>query len=110
MTATSRLCDALGDHTGPVRLYACGRRCSAHAPWTLAGRPEPRPGPGAPAGAWATPSPQSASALIDARAIASGKRRSSPHTYRAAQAAVVKATTARSGPTTSRTSDVPTTS
>lgn len=33
MTAAPRPCDALGDHTGPVRLYPCGRRCSAHAPW-----------------------------------------------------------------------------
>jgi hypothetical protein len=33
----------------------------------------------------------SASALIDDRAIASGKRRSSPEAYRAAQAAVQRA-------------------
>ncbi|WP_030024958.1 hypothetical protein [Streptomyces monomycini] len=88
MTAAPRPCDALGEHTGPVRLYPCGRRCSAHAPWAAAGHPEPQPGPGAPAGAWTTPSPQSASALIDNRAIASGKRRSTPTAYRAAQAAV----------------------
>lgn len=51
-------------------------------------RPEPPPGPGWPAGAWTTPSPISTSRVHDARAVASGKRRSSPHTYRAAQAAV----------------------
>lgn len=71
-----------------LRSYLTGRRCPLHTPAALAGRPEPRPGPGLPAGAWTTPSPQSASALIDERAIASGKRRSSPHAYRAAQAAL----------------------
>ena len=73
-----------------TRLYPCGWRCPDHTPARMAGRPEPPPGPGWPAGAWATPSPQSASALFDARAVASGKRRSSLTTYRAAQAAVRK--------------------
>jgi hypothetical protein len=41
-----------------------------------------------PAAAWTTPSPLSDSRVHDARAIASGKRRSSPNAYRAAQAAV----------------------
>jgi hypothetical protein len=41
-----------------------------------------------PAAAWTTPSPISDSRVHDARAIASGKRRSSPEAYRAAQAAV----------------------
>jgi hypothetical protein len=41
-----------------------------------------------PASAWTTPSPLSDSRIHDQRAIASGKRRSSPTTYRAAQAAV----------------------
>ncbi|MFI8535429.1 hypothetical protein ACIGMX_34930 [Streptomyces aquilus] len=41
-----------------------------------------------PAGAQTALSPLATSALIDARAIASGKRRSSPHAYRTAQAAV----------------------
>lgn len=81
-------CALLGAHDGPVRPYPCGYRCSAHAPWALAGQPEPQPGPGWPADAWTTPSPQSASAVHDARAIASGERRSAPHTYRAAQNAV----------------------
>ncbi|MFI5880896.1 hypothetical protein [Streptomyces sp. NPDC051554] len=70
-----------------LRSYLTGLRCPLRTPAALAGRPEPRPGPGLPAGAWTTPSPLAASALIDERAIASGKRRSSPHTYRAAQAA-----------------------
>ncbi|WP_275462098.1 hypothetical protein [Streptomyces noursei] len=90
MTATARPCGALGDHDGPVRPYAAGWRCSAHSPWALAGRPEPQPGPGWPADAWTTPSPQSASAVHDARAIATGKRRSTPTAYRAAQAAVAR--------------------
>ncbi len=71
-----------------ARRYACGWRCDRHAPWALAGRPEPQPGPGWPDGAWNTPSPLSTSWLADARAIASGKRRSSPAAYRAAQAAL----------------------
>jgi hypothetical protein len=54
----------------------------------MKGKPEPQPGPGAPAGAWTTPSPINDSRVHDARAVASGKRRSSPQTYRAAQAAV----------------------
>ncbi|WP_019547618.1 MULTISPECIES: hypothetical protein [Streptomycetaceae] len=74
--------------TKTVRLYGTGLRCPAHTPAALAGRPEPDPGPGMPAGAWTTVSPLGTSALIDARAVASGKRRSSPHVYRAAQAAV----------------------
>jgi hypothetical protein len=94
VTADPRPCEAVGEHTGQVRPYPCGRRCSAHAPWALAGQPEPQPGPGWPSDAWSTPSPQSSSRVHDARAIASGKRRSSPTTYRAAQAAVRKDRTA----------------
>lgn len=68
-----------------ARLYPCGTRCDRHAPWALAGKPEPPPRPAyAPP---ATPTPNAASALIDNRAIASGKRRSTPQAYRAAQAA-----------------------
>jgi hypothetical protein len=88
MTATHRQCRMAGPHEGRVRPNACGYRCSAHSPWALAGRPEPRPGPGWPAAAWDTPSPQAASRVHDARAVVSGKRRSSPHIYRAAQIAV----------------------
>lgn len=32
-----------------VRQFAIGRRCPAHTPAALAGRPEPQPGPGWPA-------------------------------------------------------------
>lgn len=82
-------CDGVsGEHTGRVRLYPCGPRCSTHAPWALAGQPEPQPGPGLPATAWTTPSPINDSRVHDQQAIASGKRRSNPQTYRAAQAAV----------------------
>ncbi|MEV8042433.1 hypothetical protein AB0P02_01130 [Streptomyces griseoluteus] len=74
------------DHApGPARLYPCGWRCNTHAPWALAGQPEPKPGPGLPARAWTTPSPLNDSRVHDARAIASGKRRSSPQAYRTAQ-------------------------
>jgi hypothetical protein len=71
-----------------IRPYLTGPRCPLHTPSALAGKPEPQPGPGFPAGAWTTASPISTSRVHDARAIASGKRRSSPHEYRAAQAAV----------------------
>ncbi|MGW7247743.1 hypothetical protein [Streptomyces decoyicus] len=94
MTTAPRPCEAVGEHTGPVRPYATGWLCSRHSPWGRAGQPEPKPGPGWPSDAWSTPSPQSASAVTDARAVASGKRRSTPATYRAAQAAVRKGQTA----------------
>ena len=71
-----------------VRMFLPGLACPAHTPSALRGLPEPLPGPGMPAGAWVTPSPLNESRVADARAVASGKRRSSPHTYRAAQAAV----------------------
>ncbi|MFE9448356.1 hypothetical protein [Streptomyces sp. NPDC006739] len=80
-----------GAHDGPVRFYRTGWKCNAHSPWAEAGQDEPQPGPGMPAAAWTTPSPQSASAVFDNRAIASGKRRSSPAAYRAARAAVGRA-------------------
>jgi hypothetical protein len=82
--AEHRHCGATDD----VRPYLTGMCCPAHTPAALAGRPEPQPGPGLPAGAWTTPSPQSASAVFDDRAIASGRRRSNPQAYKAAQAAV----------------------
>lgn len=77
---------AQGSHCGrPGRPYAVGPRCPEHTPAAQAGRPEPQPGPGYTP--QRLPTPQSASALADARAIASGKRRSSPTQYRLAQAA-----------------------
>ncbi|MGE7437535.1 hypothetical protein [Kitasatospora sp. NPDC001175] len=76
-----------------VRAYLPGTRCPLHTPAAVAGRPEPPEGEGPLPGAWSTPSPQSASALIDHRAIASGKRRSNPTDYQAARAAVNRSST-----------------
>jgi hypothetical protein len=79
-------CDGLtGEHTGPVRFYRTGWKCNTHSAWGEAGLPEPKPGPGLPSDL--PLSPISASRIHDERAIATGKRRSSPHAYRAAQAA-----------------------
>ncbi|WP_060886213.1 hypothetical protein [Streptomyces caniscabiei] len=79
-------CDIPAEHEGPVRFYRTGWRCNAHSPWAEAGLPEPQPGYGQPG---ELPlSLLTASHVHDERAIASGKRRSAPHTYRAAQAAV----------------------
>jgi hypothetical protein len=74
--------------TKDVRPYLTGPCCPTHTPNALRGLPEVQPGPGLPASAWTTPSPLSDSRVHDDRAVASGKRRSSPTTYRAAQAAV----------------------
>jgi hypothetical protein len=74
------------------RLFPAGWRCSRHTPNAIRGLPELPPGPGLSAAAWSTPSPLNDSRVHDARAVASGKRRSSPQTYRAAQAAVQKTT------------------
>lgn len=82
--AEQRHCHATDD----VRPFLQGPRCPAHTPRALQGLPEIPPGPGMPAGAWSTPSPISDSRVHDARAIASGKRRSNPQAFRAAQAAV----------------------
>lgn len=95
MTTRRGTCTGTPDCTAAppgTALFACGWRCTAHSPAAMAGRPEPPPGPGWPAGAWTTPSPLSTSALIDNRAVASGKRRSSLAHYRAAQAAARKDT------------------
>ena len=82
-------CDApRGAHEGELHFYITGWKCDAHSPWAAQGLAKPQPGPGLPAGAWTTPSPISDSRVHDARAIASGKRPSSLHQYRAAQAAV----------------------
>lgn len=82
-------CDGLrGDHDGPVRFYRTGWKCNAHSPWAEAGLDEPKPGPGMPSAAWTTPSPINDSRVADARAVASGKRRSNPQAYKAARAAV----------------------
>lgn len=81
-------CDGLtGEHTGRTRFYVTGWKCDAHSPWAAAGLDEPKP-TNSPAANSLPPSPISASHIHDERAIATGKRRSAPHTYRAAQAAV----------------------
>ena len=82
--AEHRHCHATDD----VRPYLTGDRCPAHTPRALKGLDENEPGPGWPAAAWTTPSPLNESRVADDRAVASGKRRSHPNAYRAAQAAV----------------------
>lgn len=86
VTAIGDLMLTCGSAAG-VRRYLIGDRCPLHTPAAKAGRPEPgrtatvRP-------AWfdrAVP-PISTSRLIDDRAIASGKRRSSRRVYLEAQA------------------------
>lgn len=77
----------------PTRRYLLGGRCAAHTPCALAGHPEPKPDPAltlaglrAAAGLRTDAvAPLAASSLTDERAIASGKRRAAPHTYRAAR-------------------------
>lgn len=73
----------------PHRAYRTGLCCPDHTPAAQAARPEPVAGPGYTPQRLATPA--SASALMDARAVASGKRRSTPQTYRLAQAATGRA-------------------
>jgi len=47
MTARPRVvCDIPGAHSGPVRLYPCGPRCTTHAP-----QPRTRTGANNPQGA-----------------------------------------------------------
>lgn len=70
-----------------VRAYLTGPRCPVHTPAALAGKPE-APSTDAPSPSALPPSPLSASHVADERAIASGKRRSNPAAYKAAQAAV----------------------
>lgn len=74
-----------------VRLFLIGLCCPLHTPAALAGKPEAPSTSSLPARALPA-SPLSASHVADERAIASGKRRSSPAAYRAAQAAVLKTT------------------
>lgn len=88
--AESRHCQAT-----PTRLYTTGDQCAAHTPSALAGRPEVVPDPTLTLAALrvaAGRSPHSTStagsaALIDDRAIASGKRRASAHRFKEARAA-----------------------
>jgi len=76
--------------------YITGLRCPDHTPARLAGRPETVPDPARTltglrkaAGVDPTaPMTPAGETVVDARAKASGKRRSSPQDYRAARAAV----------------------
>ncbi len=83
-------------HVGPIhaltyaRLYPNGWWCARHTPRAVRGLPEFPPGPGIPADV--PLSPNSTSAVIDDRAVASGKRRSNPAAYRAAQASTTRRT------------------
>lgn len=101
-TAQGRRCGATG-----ARPYMTGPRCPSHTPAALAGRTEPTEAtPCAPSrcycGKAACPAyttyelrdryatAADSWAAVDARAIASGKRRSSPTQYAAAKAAVAE--------------------
>ena len=71
-----------------ARLYLPGMRCPTHTPAAMAGHPEPgRTATNLPKMA---PLPQSASRVNDDRAVASGKRRSTPEQYREAQTRTAK--------------------
>ncbi|MFI6813747.1 hypothetical protein ACIBG7_15105 [Nonomuraea sp. NPDC050328] len=93
--ATATRCGAV-----PARHYLPGMRCPAHTPAALAGQPEPTGQYCAPKRCycgdcpWWTPVNHypglSDSWVTDARAIASGKRRSSPEQYAAAKATVAE--------------------
>jgi len=81
-----RYCDADTE----IRAYLNGMVCPAHTPARQAGRPEHVPDPELTLDAL-RPAPYvfnlNDTALIDQRAVASGRRRSTPEQYRAAQAA-----------------------
>ncbi|MFJ7049005.1 hypothetical protein ACIQVC_37205 [Streptomyces sp. NPDC101112] len=70
-----------------VRFYLTGWCCPLHTPRALQGLKEFEPGTAPPPSSLPL-SPLSASRIHDNRAVASGKRRSNPAAYRAAQAAV----------------------
>lgn len=81
-----------------IGRYLPGHRCAPHTPAALNGRPENTPDPNMDLNAmraragipvYAVP-PASASRLMDDRAIASGKRRSSPGVYAAARQRLAK--------------------
>jgi len=85
--------------TEGTRLYACGYRCPEHTPARLAGKPEPDENRycapfrcycgsrdcGA-SGSYARPLEPVTANVVDLRAVASGKRRSTLTEYRDAQA------------------------
>jgi hypothetical protein len=71
------------DCSAPARPYPEGWRCAAHSPLGRLGLPDHPPGPGWPR--IPPRAPSSYTALNDQRAIASGKRRSTPAAYRQAR-------------------------
>jgi len=83
-----------------VDLFPCGWRCPEHTPSRLAGRPEPGEGRYcAPTRCYCGECPSYGKhvvcidyqgTVVDLRAIASGKRRSSPTEYRNARAALAE--------------------
>lgn len=86
-TETSGACG-----TKTSRRYLTGWRCPEHTPAHLAGHPETQPDPtrtlaGLRQAAGLTPGgyTPAGQTIVDARAVASGKRRSNPTNYRAAQ-------------------------
>lgn len=81
------------DHAGAVHLYLGGLLCDAHAPWALAGRARPVPPADSTLAALRSRRAIAAGAhqgprstVVDQRAIASGKRRSTNQLYQAARA------------------------
>jgi hypothetical protein len=86
----------------PTRLFIQGRRCRIHTPAALAGEPEPGQKAYCPPGRCLCGRPEcpafatferrdrylTGETVVDARAKASGKRRSSLEDYRSAQATV----------------------
>lgn len=90
--ADGRMC---ATSSSVVRLYIVGPRCPAHTPSALAERAEVVPDPSRTLAALRTAAglpvdsapPIASSSLTDERAVASGKRRSSGNSYRAARAA-----------------------
>lgn len=88
----NRECGAEG-----ARHYVSGMCCPDHTPARLAGRPENKPDPARSmtglrlaAGVTTPLVTPDAPTVVDVRAIASGKRRSNPQDYRAAQAAAAQ--------------------
>lgn len=87
----------------PLTLYQGGQCCPAHTPAARAGKPEPGLGRYCPRRRcycgdcpWWTPRPTDMAVtftVIDLQAIASGKRRSSPHVYAGAKATPERTTT-----------------
>ena len=80
----------------PARPYLTGEQCPLHTPAAAAGRPDIQADPDRALEALQRQRgklvgfSRADSALIDARAVAAGKRRSGPATYREAQRAVAR--------------------